>query len=265
MSERDEVVGHWDDSSITSGVCWAFQSAANRTAADCNPAAGHSPASIGATRHALFVDRLDRVFACGRYDLPDGVSADVGLDLVREELTSHENATMPQIGRGVVRRADLRGSAGWTCGSWRWLLASATADELSVIPWALRSPTKQQVAGQPSPHDEETLFTTSPALHDWLAASPPTIGLDVPTLVVGYSHDVVSDARRVGVGRPRLNLDGGSAWHWWHDLSSEGGGATGTQWAGPDVTGGPDGEPDAPVRLRPSAGRREGAGVTSAQ
>lgn len=260
MSESDEVVRRWSNLGIFAGMWWAFQSAASRTAADCNPAAGHSPMSIGATRHALFSDRLDRVFTCGRYDLPAGEHGEAGLDLVYEELTEREVAAMPQVPRAVVSRADLNGSAGWTCGSWRWLLASAPADELLLIPWSMRSPTKQRVARQPSPQHEQTLFDASPELHDWLAGATSVSDLNLPTLVVAYSHDVVSNARRVGVGRPRLNEDGGTAWHWWHELRPEGDAGRGANWAGPDITGGPDSEPDAPVRLRTTADRRDAEG-----
>lgn len=260
MGEADEVVNRWTDSGILRGLRWAFQSATDRTAADCNPAAGHSPTSIGATRHALFSDRLDRVFTCGRYDLPAGEHSEAGLDLVYEELTAREVATMPPVPRSVVSRADVNGSAGWTCGSWRWLLASAPADELLLIPWSMRSPTKQRVARQASPQQEQTLFDASPELHDWLAAATRSPDPDMPTLVVAYSHDVVSNARRVGVGRPRFNEDGGPAWHWWHELPGEGDTGRGENPPGPDITGGPDAEPDAPVRLRTTNDRRKAEG-----
>jgi hypothetical protein len=259
MRERDEVVERWRTLSIMEGISWAFESATDRTLSDCSVAAGHSRASIGQTRFALFADRLDRAFTCGRYDLPVEGSEDAGSDLVLEELSDGDIATMPTVERTAVRRADLNGSPGWTCGRWRWLLASASVGELRQLSWSHRSATKQRVAAQPAPQDEPTLFDQSPDTRGWLAATPVAAGLDLPTLVVGYSHDLDRDALELGVGRPRPNDGGGPAWHWWHDLRSGGEGSRSTAPLPPGRPSAPDAEPDAPVRLRPAA-RRHGTG-----
>lgn len=91
---------------------------------DYSEAAGHDAAWLRNTRFTPFHDRLDRVFACGRYVLKPGSDATASLDLLRAELSKRDISTMPQLAPDLLHRSDLNGSPGWAYQKGRFLLAS---------------------------------------------------------------------------------------------------------------------------------------------
>jgi hypothetical protein len=260
MTEQQEVVADFGAAGVLGGIRWAYLSATARVLDDYSEAAGHDATWVGITRFTLFRDRLDRVFACGRYAVPEGDDASISLDILRAELTERDIASMPPLATDLVTRADLNGSPGWAWQKWRWLLASCAFGKIDELPWSQKSPTKQRVALQPNPDPDPTLFDELAAdevggLEALFAQAQP---LDRDTLVVAHSQDVDHDGRELVIGRAQLNFGGGEAWHWYQDLletpSAEGGRATGNVPPQP----GPKSVPDAPVRLRRPAAEQPG-------
>lgn len=253
MSEEQDVIGNLGDAGILAGVRWAYRSAATRTLETYSEADGHDATWLGTTRFTLFRNRLDRVFACEQYAVqPAGGDAD--LDVLYEMLSDQDVDSMPPLDPDLVSRSDLNGSPGWVHGKRRFLLASCAYGELDQLPWPRKSPTKQQVARQPSPDPPP-----QGSLFEGLA--PEEVGgletvlagerdLEIDTFVVAHSLDPVSYRSELVLGRPRLNSSGGAAWHWRHDLLDipPAGGGRRTDDAPPP--GDPSGETDAPVRLR---------------
>ncbi len=253
MSEQQQVIDTFREAGILDGIRWAYVSAVDRVADDYSEAAGHDATWAGMTRFTLLRDRLDRVFACGKYALADGADGSVSLDLLHAELSEGDIATMPVLASDLVIRADLNGSPGWAWGGWRWLLASCTYGQIDQLPWPQKSPTKQQVARQPNPGSAQpTLFEGLPDVEgpglELLASAE--IPLDLQTLVVAHAQDVEHDEREAVLGRPRLNTGGGSAWYWRHDLLSSQPSSGGRRVDDAPTPAGPQSVPDAPVRLR---------------
>lgn len=262
MSEQQDIIASFDQAGVLEGIRWAYISAASRVLEDCSEAAGHDATVVGITRFALFRDRLDRVFACGRYAVPVGSDAAISLDLLHAELTERDIDTMPQLAPDLVVRANLNGSPGWVFQGRRWLLASCVFGKIDELPWPRKSPTKQRVAQQPNPDPgaQASLFDGLDreevgALETLLAAE---YELDLETLVVAHSQGVDDAARELVLGRARLNIGGGEPWHWHQDLLTRPP-ADGHRRVGdiPPATD-PDTVPDAPVRLRRPASERPG-------
>jgi hypothetical protein len=253
VSEQQQVMMALGEAGVLGGIRWAYVSATDRVAEDYSEAAGHDATWAGMTRFTLLRDRLDRVFACGKYALASGGDNSVSQDLLHAELTERDIATMPHLDPDLVERADLNGSPGWAWQEWRWLLASCAYGKIEQLPWPQKSPTKQQVARQPNPEPPQpTLFE---GLADGEIAGLELLGthdaqLDHRTLVVAHAQDIDHDEREAVVGRPRLNAGGGQAWHWHHNLLAEppsrGGRRRGDAPSSPST----DSVPDAPVRLR---------------
>lgn len=254
MAEQRDLIDRLQAAGVLAGIRWAYTSAVFRTLADYSEDAGYDAAWLGSTRFILFRDRLDRVFACGRYALQVGADPNAGSDLVQVELTDRDIETMPQIPPDAVRRANLNGSPGWLAEGVRFLLAACEFGKIDAHPWPQKSPTKQAVAKQPSPEPPPTLFDGfADDEIPGLVAFDET--LDVATFVVGHTLDSVSQRRELVFGRPRLSDGGENSWYWYENLL-----------AGPDLPGGqrnlpgptsPDSVPDAPVRLRPKAEQRD--------
>ena len=271
MDEQHDVIAELGDAGVLAGVRWAYESATRRALESYSEADGHDAAWLGNTRFTLFRDRLDRVFACDRY----AASAADGLDLdvLYAELSDQDLMTMPRLLPGLVRRCDLRGSAGWGYRGWRFLLASCEFGGLDTLPWVHKSTTKQLVALQRDPGVRQpSLFETllAETLLDTDGAPEASGGIDVAllaadreldlvTYVVAHSLDAFSGEVELVLGRPRLNLGGGPAWHWYQDLLSVPLPGTGRRTDAGQVPADPSGVPDAPVRLRRLAGGRSDA------
>lgn len=261
MSEQRDVIAEFCDVGILAGVRWAYQSATTRSLETYSEADGHDTAWLGNIRYTLFRDRLDRVFACERYAMRSG-NDDADLDLLYDQLSDRDIDTMPRLDTGLVRRSNLNGSPGWAYRDLRFLLASCAFGKLDRLPWPQKSPTKQRVAGQRNPEPPQpSLFKDfAPeevgGLEAMLAAGQD---LDLKTYVVAHSLDPLSQQAELVFGRARLNSGGGHAWHWRQDLidligTTPPGGGRRTEDT--SLPASPNTVPDAPVRLRRSAGER---------
>lgn len=258
MTERDDVLGMLDQWGALRAFCWAYGSAAARVLEDYSEDAGHDVAWFGYTRHKLFCDRLDRVYSCGRYAVPDDADGRSSLDVVRAELTQHDIDTMPMIPPRTVVRSKLNQSPGWTVGDTRLLLQSIPPGKGSEsITWVSTRPTKRLVASQPSSD------STMPSLFDTLepheqidlsALFPQPAPLDVRTLVVAHALNPLTGARELVLGRPRLNDGGGRPWHWTHNLLQNPPSNGDRVRPASPAPSRPDAVPDAPVKLRRRAG-----------
>jgi hypothetical protein len=259
MSERDEMVDTLEDAGALPGVRWAYAAATSRLLDDYSEPAGHDMTWIGVTRWILFRDRLDRVFSCGRYAVAENGDRQAGIDMVRAELSEQDIATMPDIAPDSIVRSNLNGSPGWALGDVRWLLASTVFGKLSDHPWPQKSATKQRVAMQP-PTDSDfiTLFDElTQEEQEGLRAIHAAPVFDFTTLVIGHSIDVDHGGRELLIGRPRMNSDGGPAWHWTHDLlHSPPPRRSRVADPGP-IQPSPETVVDAPVKLRPAAAKRD--------
>jgi hypothetical protein len=265
MGEQQDVIAELGAAGVLAGIRWAHASSARRALESYSEADGHDSAWLGNTRFTLFRDRLDRVFACERY----AVTGDDGLDLdvLYAELAEQDLVTMPRLTPGLVRRCDLRGSAGWAYRDQRFLLASGEFGRLDMLPWLQRSLTKQLVAMQRNPDAS----VRQPSLFEALLTEdgqPGEFGdigeallaadreLDLVTYVVAHGLDPDSGETELVFGRPRLNLGGGLAWHWREDLRTVPLRGAGRRADAAPVPVDPMGVPDAPVRLRRVQGER---------
>jgi hypothetical protein len=256
---QQEVISALEAAGVLGGVRWAYDSATARTLETYSEADGHDAGWFGTTRYTYFKDRLDRVFCCERYALPEGRDPWSSLDLLHAELSEHDIELLPHLAPELVARSNFNGSPGWAFQGWRFLLASCDVGKLDCLPWPQKSPTKQRVARQPSPDpDQGSLFddTEDEELAGLIALMTQPLLLDLTTYVVAHTLDPVSHERELAFGSPRLNAGGGEAWNWREDLLKalpDGGGRRAT----PTPTG-PDDEPDAPVRLRQPAEKQDG-------
>jgi hypothetical protein len=255
VKEQREVIAELGDAGVLAGVRWAYVSATTRSLEQYSEADGHDAAWLGNTRFTLFRDRLDRVFACERYAVHSG-NDDADLDVLYDQLSGRDIASMPHLDSGLVRRANLNGSPGWAHGERRFLLASCDHGKLDTLPWPRKSPTKQRVAGQRNPEPPQpSLFDDEEigGLEFLLAAQQE---LDLTTFVVGHTLDPLSQQMELVLGRPRLNTGGGQAWHWYQDLLVVPPATGGRRLDDTPLPTGPNTAPDAPVRLRPAEERR---------
>jgi hypothetical protein len=253
VSEQHDVIGDLEAAGVLTGIRWAYGAAASRTLEIFSEPDGHDAALLGNLRFTLFRDRLDRVFACGAYDLQPGSAPTAHLDLLYAELAQEHVSSMPELAPNLVARDNLTGSPGWAIGGRRFLLASCAPGKLDSIPWPRKSPTKQRVARQRRPDPiQRSLFDDIAdeeiaGLEELLAAA---CRLDLETFVVAHALDPVNYDMELVLGRARLNGGGGDAWHWHEDLLT-GPPADGGRRRGNDpLPAGPGSVPDAPVRLR---------------
>ena len=235
-----------------------------------DPATGHTRGWVGYNAHTIFLNRLDRVFSCGSFQLPLDADETSGFDVVADGLTPQDLETLPRLAPSLVVRDDVNGSPGWRYGEWRWLLQSFGGVTIDTIPWPEKSPTKQRVAAQPSPDQptlplEEWLQPVIPMamdVVDVLAAEDDTPDVTPRTLVTAFAIDGSTGRDQLYLGRARLNQGGGDAWHWRAPLT------------GPTPPDGrrrivPSDTPlspattvaDAPVRLRRGSDRGTGSGT----
>jgi hypothetical protein len=233
MAEQQDVIEGLTAAGVLTGIRWAYESATRRSLEIYSEADGHDSAWLGHTRFTLFRDRLDRVFACERYAVPTA-DGRLDIDVLCAELSERDLSTMPRLAPGLVRRSDLRGSAGWAYRRHWFLIASAEFGRLDTLPWQEKSVTKQLVAMQPSPDlRQPSLFEdllTDGVLPDGVGPGPALPGLldplllaadrelKLPTFIVAHTLDAGTGAIELTFGRPKLNLRGGSAWYWSEDL-----------------------------------------------
>lgn len=257
MGEEDEVMAALGEAGVLAGVRWAYRSAVNRSLELYSEEDGLDVPWLGTTRYTYFRDRLDRVFSCERYAVSS--TGDDPYALVAT-LSKDDVDTMPRLAPGLVVRSDLNRSPGWLHdGRRRFLLAACEYGQLGSIPWQQKSPTKQQVARQPSP-DPPAVATLFDALGpdevgDVLAAFERRDDHGVDTFVVAHTLDPVTGSTELVIGRPQLD-DGREPWRWRRDVLDLPPFTGGRRIDDLPRPAGPSTEPDAPVRLRPSAGEQ---------
>ncbi len=267
MSEQQDVIEELDAAGVLDGVRWAYRAAGRRALDMYSEPDGHDAALLGNVRFTLFRDRLDRAFACGRYELQPGSAATDHLDLLYAELSTEDIQAMPRLATDLVRRANLTGSPGWAIGERRFLLAACAFGKLDSLPWPRRSPTKQRVARQRQPAPAQASLFEGAAdeeiagLEELLSAA---YRLDLETFVVAHTLDALSQGMELVLGRARLNGGGGHAWHWYQDLLSAPPAGSGNRSGDGPFPPAPEAVPDAPVRLRRSQGQSPGRHASGA-
>jgi len=252
VNEQHDVIGDLEAVGVLAGIRWAYGAATSRTLEIFSEPDGHDAALLGNLRFTLFRDRLDRVFACGAYDLQPESAPTAHLDLLYAELAQEHINSMPQLAPNLITRNNLTGSPGWAIGGRRFLLASCAPGKLDSLPWPRKSPTKRRVARQRQADPAQgSLFDgivdeEVAGLEELLAAA---YRLDLETFVVAHALDPVNYDMELVFGRARLNDGGGAAWHWHADLLT-GPPADGRRRSDEPLPAGPGSVPDAPVRLR---------------
>ena len=263
MDEQHDVIGDLTTSGVLGAFKWAYESAVFRTLADHSEAAGHNATTLGVTRHALFTNRLDRVFSCGRYSRGADFDDTLNLDMLLAELPGVDAASLPQIDPHLVERSDLHGSPGWMFNGRRFLIAACQFGQLETLPWSRKSPTKQLAALQGNPDAiQDSLFAGSidDEMFALLASATRDSKLDLETLIVAHTLDGISGQRELALGRAKLNFSGGRAWHWREDLLTSSIQNSSIGVVNPNCVSGKDVVEDAPVRLRTTNGQGAGAG-----
>ena len=71
MLFKNEIILRFADAGILRAILWAYHSASNSTLSEYSADSGYDATWVGMTRFMLFRDRLDRVFSCGQYAVPE--------------------------------------------------------------------------------------------------------------------------------------------------------------------------------------------------
>jgi hypothetical protein len=255
MSEQDDAIADLKSNGVLAGMAWAWGSARRQTLQSFDPDTGHDKGWVGYNAFKVLTDRLDRIFALGKFAIQPDMDPAVGLDVLAQGLAHGEFERMPHLEPGVAIRDDLNQSPGWISGGWRILLQSYGGLDIDRIPWPQKSWTKQKVASQPTP-DQQMLppeILELPMAADVLAelsAQPPS-DRTIVTLVGAYAIDAVTGESAFYIGHPRLNHRGGDAWHWRVLLDTDGHNGIGRGLPTSSPGDSPaDTVADAPIRLR---------------
>jgi hypothetical protein len=270
VTEDEKIISEMTDRRIVEALRWATAAAHARAWADFDEETGHNQTVLGIAAHTLLADRQDRVFRLEKYmTKDDGRDQDVLL----AGLLPPEQKSLPTI--SGVTRADLNNSPGWQYGQYRWFLSAFEYGKVHDIAWGRKSPTKRRIASEtgsdhpeqlvlPGTYEEPVGQGLDPlTLRELLATNGRT---SVSNLFLAHSIDPHTGATELFLGRPRLNVGGGSPWVWLRSLLP-GDGTTGPaiRTDAPEPISPVRGTemPDAPVRLRPRiAGQKPGAEST---
>lgn len=234
MSEDREAWGTLLEAGFLHALREAHTEATLAVFGSMSRAAGFKERSFGTGAFDVLETQLDRVFRVGEF-APD--PAETGDDPLA----------------GLVTRYDLNGSPGWRYGRYRILLKRHRFGAVRAIRWDRESFTKQAVARQEFPDDPQLALD--------FGLGPVRDTDDLVTLVLAHSATEEPLEMELFLGRPRLNADGGPAWHWLRQLTDDALGvdrrrrlveSTPPLWA--------DDEADVPVRLHR---RRAAGGETS--
>jgi hypothetical protein len=220
MITQDAALDALEADHVARGITWAFQSACDQALEDFARGTGYTALSAGVGRYDLLADRLDRVFSCGGYKVPEGMES-VGLDVLYEGLSQQARLTMPIIKAGTVIRSNLRGSNGWRIRGFRFITHSYPLGEVTRIDWAQSSRTLQSVSRQaPSTFVPTTLLDLllDEEQRDDLAAQDAVPGVDMPTLVLVHALDRDTSDRELAIGHSRYNDGALGPWHWRNNL-----------------------------------------------
>lgn len=270
MTEDENIISELADSGIVEALRWAAASAHARALADFDPETGYNQTVLGITAHTLLADRQDRVFRLEKYIAKDD-SGDQ--DVLLAGLSPSERDSLP----GVIgiERADLNNSPAWRYGRCRWFVSSFEYGKVHDIAWGRKSPTKRRIAAQTgtdSPDQFVMFGTYDEPVGDALAPATVRELIEVNArnfvldLVLAHSIDPHTGATELFLGRPQLNIGGGTPWIWLRSLlAADGGTGSRTRPEAPDLTGPVRSAevPDAPVRLRPRVAGQD-PGIASA-
>ena len=256
---RDEVLALLECDQVSAAIRWAFESACEQALADFARGTGYTALSAGVGRYDLIADRLDRVFSCRDYAVPDGLES-AGLDVLYEGLSEKARTTMPRVKPGTVIRSNLNGSNGWSYRGLRFITHSVQLCELNRIDWTQESKTKKAVARQQPaspaiPTLLDSILTPTELADLALQDALPEVG--VPTFVLVHALDRDSSDRELVFGHSRYNDDDGAPWNW-HESLLGGHKPETTKQPLPNWTPNPSHvAPDVPVRLRQPAADRK--------
>lgn len=260
MSYETEALKALEKCGVLDAMRWAARSAADRTLADYSEDTGHDGRWLGMTRHILLEDRLNRVFALGKYALPEELDPAAGADIVLAELSKNDRRTIPAIKPHAVKRANVQGSPGWSTGEYHFLIQSFQPGEVDSIRWQALSETKQAIAAQPNP-DEPPLF-------DLKANSEQTPAVEVPSgspvLVLAHSLDPSTGASGLYLGLPCLDPAKGKSWHWRIPLHKQPPAGGGIKTYPVPRSDNPNDVADVEVRLRPRSAANDSGEAGSA-
>ncbi|MFC6880294.1 MULTISPECIES: hypothetical protein [Actinomadura] len=181
MGEEREAWGELRAAGVLHGLAEAHREATLAVFGALSRSAGFKERSFGVTAFDVLETQLDRVFRVGEKG-------------------------------AVVSRDDLNGSPGWRYGPFRVLLKRHEFGAVREIRWDRDSPTKQFVARQGFADDPQLSLDLGIDVGD-------TPGL--VTLVLAHSASEEPLEMELFLGRPRLNADGGSPWHWVRPLNDE--------------------------------------------
>jgi hypothetical protein len=236
---------------MKTAIAWAFASACEQVFDDLAPSSRYSATTAGSGRYDQFSDRLDRVFSCKTYAVPEGAEF-AGLDVLYDGLSDHARRTMPVIAAGTVVRHDLNGSNGWAYGGFRLITHSIQPGELASIDWSKEKPTKRMVAQQDPGQTREANLLEAALTHDELAdlrAQAQRPEANLPTFVLAHAMGRETNDRELFIGQSRYNEDHGYPWHWFENLLD--GPALGeTKRPIPNTPSPADDAPDIALRLR---------------
>lgn len=251
MSEQSQVLKSLGDTQVLDLFEWVARTAYQRVLEDYDEDAGHTQTTVGTLAHGYLVDLFDRASGCGRYSLPDDAPAGEGLDLLRAGITAEAFEAMPRIEPGTVVRSNYNFSAGWACGTTRWVLQSHEFGRVDRIDWSRKSHTKRGIAAAPFARDPHALFAYSdPRMEQEDLESPGS------PLILAHGFHRATGAYEMYLGRSRASsLQDGRPWHWRHPVASGGPDhvrPTQFEWS-TGLPGAPVSTdvPDMPVRLRP--------------
>jgi hypothetical protein len=220
MITQESAIDALEADDVARGITWAFQSACDQALEDFARGTGYTALSAGVGRYDLLADRLDRVFSCGDYEVPEGMES-VGLDVLYEGLPQQVRLTMPIIKAGTVIRSNLRGSNGWRVSGFRFITHSYPLGEAAQIDWAQSSKTLQSVSRQPPstfvPITLLDLLLDQEQRED-LAAQDAVPAVEMSTLVLVHALDRNTSDRELAIGHSRYNEGSVGPWHWREDL-----------------------------------------------
>ncbi len=217
VTEDQKVITEMTEGGVVAALRWAAVSAYTRAWADFDPETGHSQTVLGITAHTLLADRQDRVFRLEKYG--------AGEDGLLAGLLPSEQESLPSVG-GVVR-ADLNGSPAWQFGEYRWFVSSFEHGRINDIAWSRKSRTKRRIAAEtggdspdqfvlPGTYAEPVGYALDLlTVRDLLEASGRQ---SVVSIVLAHCIDPRTGEIELFLGRPRLNLGGGSPWAWLRPL-----------------------------------------------
>jgi hypothetical protein len=217
VTEDEKVIAEMTEGGVVAALRWAAVSAYTRAWADFDPETGHSQTVLGITAHTLLADRQDRVFRLERYAATD--------DGLLAGLLPSEQESLPSV--DGVARADLNGSPAWQFGEYRWFVSSFEHGRINDIAWSRKSRTKRRIAAEtggdipdqfvlPGTYDEPAGYALDLlTVRDLLEAAGRQ---PVMSVVLTHSIDPRTGEIELFLGRPRLNLGGGTPWMWLRPL-----------------------------------------------